>query len=78
LEQLPALDIRAHRMIWSFVFMCIVLFFLRQWKTGGQVLRSLKKNGGILSLFLASILISIKWFVYIWAVNHGFLIVASL
>lgn len=65
LEQLPALDILAHRIIWSFVFMCIVLFFLRQWKIGWQELRSLKKNGGILSLFLASILISINWFVYI-------------
>lgn len=78
LEQLPALDILAHRIIWSFVFMCIVLFFLRQWKIGWQELRSLKKNGGILSLFLASILISINWFVYIWAVNHGFLLEASL
>ncbi|PJH94093.1 EamA family transporter RarD [Bacillus sp. SN1] len=78
LEQLPALDILAHRIIWSFVFMCIVLFFLRQWKTGWQELRSLKKKGGILSLFLASILISINWFVYIWAVNHGFLLEASL
>lgn len=37
-----------------------------------------EKNGGILSLFLASILISINWFVYIWAVNHGFLLEASL
>ncbi|MGF7532937.1 EamA family transporter RarD [Bacillus mexicanus] len=78
LEQLPALDILAHRMVWSFVFMCIVLFFLRQGKRGWQELRSLKKNGGILSLFLASILISINWFVYIWAVNHGFLLEASL
>ncbi|MCY8981155.1 EamA family transporter RarD [Bacillus halotolerans] len=78
LEQLPALDILAHRIIWSFVFMCIVLFFLRQWKTGWHELRSLKKNGGILSLFLASILISVNWFVYIWAVNHGFLLEASL
>lgn len=78
LEQLPALDILAHRIIWSFVFMCIVLFFFRQWKTGWHELRSLKKNGGILSLFLASILISINWFVYIWAVNHGFLLEASL
>lgn len=63
LEQLPALDILAHRIIWSFVFMCIVLFFLRQWKTGWQELRSLKQKGGILSLFLASILISVNWFV---------------
>ncbi|MGG1245570.1 EamA family transporter RarD [Bacillus spizizenii] len=78
LEQLPALDILAHRIIWSFVFMCIVLFFLRQWKKGWQELRSLKKNGGILSLFLASVLISVNWFVYIWAVNHGFLLEASL
>ncbi|OLQ45645.1 transporter [Bacillus licheniformis] len=78
LAQLPALDILAHRIIWSFVFMCILLFFLRQWKTGWQELRSLKKKGGILSLFLASILISINWFVYIWAVNHGFLLEASL
>lgn len=37
-----------------------------------------KKKGGFLSLLLASVLISINWFVYIWAVNHGFLLEASL
>lgn len=61
-----------------FCFYVYRAFFLRQWKTGWQELRSLKKNGGILSLFLASVLISINWFVYIWAVNHGFLLEASL
>ncbi|MCY8499049.1 EamA family transporter RarD [Bacillus atrophaeus] len=78
LEHLPALDILAHRIIWSFVFMCIVLAVLRQWKTGWKELLSLKKKGGFLSLLLASVLISINWFVYIWAVNHGFLLEASL
>lgn len=61
-----------------FCFYVYRTFFLRQWKIGWQEARSLKKNGGILSLFLASILISINWFVYIWAVNHGFLLEASL
>ncbi len=36
LEQLPALDILAHRMIWSFVFMCIVLFSCGNGKQDGR------------------------------------------
>ncbi len=38
LEQPPALDILAHRIIWSFVFMCIVLFSCGNGKQGGRAL----------------------------------------
>lgn len=78
LEQIPALDILAHRILWSFVFMCVLLTVLKKWKTGWRELRLLKSEGGLLALFFASVLISVNWFVYIWAVNHGFLLEASL
>ncbi|MEW4022824.1 EamA family transporter RarD [Bacillus siamensis] len=78
LEHIPALDILAHRIIWSFVFMCVLLTVLKKWKTGWRELCLLKSEGGLLALFFASVLISINWFVYIWAVNHGFLLEASL
>ncbi|MBT2575319.1 EamA family transporter RarD [Bacillus sp. ISL-51] len=78
LEHIPAMEILAHRIIWSFVFMCVLLTVLRKWRTGWRELRLLKANGGLLAFFFASILISVNWFVYIWAVNHGFLLEASL
>lgn len=78
LEQIPALDILAHRILWSFVFMCVLLTVLKKWKTGWRELRLLKSEGGLLALFFASVLISVNWFVYIWAVNHVFLLEASL
>ena len=64
LEQIPALDILAHRILWSFVFMCVLLTVLKKWKTGWRELRLLKSEG-MLALF-ASVLISVNWFVYIW------------
>ncbi|WP_457758412.1 EamA family transporter, partial [Bacillus tropicus] len=64
--------------LWSFVFMCVLLTVLKKWKTGWRELRLLKSEGGLLAFFFASVLISVNWFVYIWAVNHGFLLEASL
>lgn len=51
LEQIPALDILAHRILWSFVFMCVLLTVLKKWKTGWRELRLLKSEGGLLALF---------------------------
>ncbi|ASB88844.1 EamA family transporter RarD [Bacillus sonorensis] len=79
LDHIGALDILAHRMIWSFVFMCGVLLFLRQWKGGMKAFRSLLKNRkALIPLVFSAVLITINWYVYIWAVNHGFILEASL
>jgi chloramphenicol-sensitive protein RarD len=75
LQHVPPLEILAHRIVWSLVFLAIVLAWRRQWAWIGTVLRRPK----VLAGFIASaILISINWFIYIWAVNNGRVIDASL
>lgn len=79
LEQTAALDILAHRIIWSFVFMCGVLLFLRQWKDGITAFRALLGNRkALVTLIFSALLITANWYVYIWAVNHGYILEASL
>ncbi|WP_242143391.1 MULTISPECIES: EamA family transporter RarD [unclassified Bacillus cereus group] len=78
-EEVPAEEILAHRIVWAFVFMLIVLGVSKRF---GQFLSELLKLFTrpklFISLTIASILISGNWFVYIWAVNHDHIIEASL
>ncbi|UTY57094.1 EamA family transporter RarD [Massilia sp. erpn] len=75
LGAMQAMEILAHRVLWSLVFLAIVLLLRRQWSWLGAVLRQPK----VLASFIASaLLLSANWFVYIWAVNNGHVIDASL
>lgn len=75
IKDVPASEILAHRMAWSLLFLMVVLAVRRQWKWLPQVLRQPK----IVGSFLASaFLLSANWFVYIWAVNNGHVVDASL
>lgn len=71
----PSDQILAHRMVWSLAFVAIFIFV----KHGFSWLKDLIKNPkNILYLFLASVVISINWFIYISAVNAGHIIETSL
>ena len=73
--EVPAMEILAHRMLWSLLFLCIVLTVRSQWKWLPQVLRQPR----VLGSFVASaVLLTANWFVYIWSVNNGHVIDASL
>jgi chloramphenicol-sensitive protein RarD len=73
--EVPPVEILAHRMVWSLLFLCIVLTLRRQWKWLPAVLRQPK----IVATFTASaLLLSANWFIYIWAVNNGHVLDASL
>ena len=72
--EVPPLQILAHRMLWSLLFLLIVLAVRRQWGWL-QLLRQPRAVG----LFAVSAsLLSINWLIYIWAVNNGHVIEASL
>lgn len=72
-------EILANRVFWSFVFMVIVLLMTNKWKGFIQTLKGLSGNKKqMYALMIASILISINWFIYIWAVNSNQMIEASL
>ncbi len=75
LSEVPPLEMLAHRMLWSLLFLCAVLTVRRQW---GWV-RPLARQPRVVGGFVASaFLLSGNWFIYIWAVNNGHVIDASL
>jgi chloramphenicol-sensitive protein RarD len=75
LEQVPAIEILAHRMVWSLVFVAMLLTLQQEWKWLREVLRSRRT---VLVYTLAAILLSFNWFTYIWAVNAGYVVESSL
>jgi chloramphenicol-sensitive protein RarD len=75
LQGVVALEVLAHRVVWSLVFLVGVLTVRRQWAWLGPAVRQPR----VLGLFLASsALIATNWYVYIWAIGHGRVVDASL
>jgi len=75
LDPTPAIQILAHRMLWSLVFIGALLAARRRWAFVGELRHDLKRLG---LLVLAGLLISVNWGVYIWAVNAGHVVESSL
>ena len=68
-------EILAHRIVWSMVFLVLVLALRRQWAWLARVLRQPK----VLAAFtISALLLASNWLTYLWAVNNGHLIDASL
>lgn len=79
LDQVNAVEILAIRVFWAFIFMMVVLFFSRKWKDFVLVFRGMLSNKRqSFALVFASFLISVNWFIYIWAVNSDRMIETSL
>lgn len=79
IEDVPAGEILAHRIVWSFVFMIIIVLFMRKWRgLGTEWKRIIKDKRKLISITLASVVISLNWLVYIWAVNSDHMLQASL
>ena len=75
LQDVPAIEILGHRMIWSFFFMILVLTVTRRWQWVRPVLRQPKI---LMPFLLTAVILSLNWFVYIWAVNAGFIVETAL
>lgn len=75
IEAIPALEIIAHRAIWSALFGALLLTL---WKHPGWW-RELRDNPRRLAVLTASgLLIASNWLIYVWAVNNGRMLEASL
>lgn len=71
----PALEIVAHRSWWSFVFVALLLAASRRLAWLPQVLAQPR----VLAAFaLSALLLSGNWLIYVWAVNAGRVLDASL
>ncbi len=79
LQAVPASEVLAHRVVWAFVFMVLFVLFMRQWKPFIQSFRALfHEKKKLFGLLIASAIISLNWFTYIWAVANDFVVQASL
>jgi len=70
-----AVEILLHRVLWSLVVCGVVLTVIRAWGQVGDVLRSPRRTA---LLGTASALLAANWGVYVYAVNSGHVIEASL
>ncbi|HNW61415.1 MAG TPA: EamA family transporter RarD [Piscinibacter sp.] len=75
LSTVPATEVLVHRVVWSLVFVLAVLAWRRQWAWLAPTLRQPR----VIGAFVASaLLLSCNWLTYIWSVNHGHVVDASL
>lgn len=72
--EVPPVQILAHRMLWSLLFLVIVLLVRRQWAW----LAVVRQRRVFFSFVASASLLSINWLIYIWAVNNGHVIEGSL
>jgi chloramphenicol-sensitive protein RarD len=79
IDDVPAGEILAHRIIWSFIFMVIIVLVVRKWSGFIRECKTIiKDKKKFFSITMASFIISINWLTYIWAVNSDHVLEASL
>jgi len=71
----PPLEVLAHRMVWSAVFLCL---FAALRGRGRDIVAAVRDRRSVLTLAATALLVSLNWYVFIWAVTHGRLLQASL
>jgi chloramphenicol-sensitive protein RarD len=75
LAAVPATEILVHRIVWSLVFLLVLLTLRHQWAWLGKVLRQPRVLG---ACALSALLLSTNWLTYVWAVGHDHVLDASL
>lgn len=75
LAHVPPLEVLMHRIVWSAVLLGGVLVVTRQ-RTS---LLAAARSPRVLGIYaVAAVLVSINWFIYVWAVGQGFVVETSL
>jgi chloramphenicol-sensitive protein RarD len=71
----PPLEILAHRVVWSVVFVALLLTVMRNWRFLGRLVRTPRLLGGVT---LAAVLIGVNWGTYIYGVNSSRVVETAL
>ena len=72
---IPATEVLGHRVLWSLLFVTLLLAGRRHWSAVGTALAEPRLRR---RLALSSLLVSINWLVFIWAIANDHLLDASL
>lgn len=75
LQTLSAGQILAHRILWSFLFVLVLLALTR---SVGKFKSMLNSRRELVIIAFCAVFISINWFTYIWAVNSGHIVESSM
>lgn len=75
LKEVPPLEVLAHRMVWSLVFVAVALAVRRDSR---WLFTALREPGNLVRFGACAGLLSANWGLYIWAVNSGRIVEASL
>ena len=68
-------EVLVHRVLWSLVFLLLLLGLRRQWRWLTPLLRQPKVLGAFV---LSALLLSTNWLTYVWAISHEHVVDASL
>ncbi|MFO0383485.1 MAG: EamA family transporter RarD [Pirellula sp.] len=71
----PSVEVICHRIVWSLLVLTVLTTYVRQWQ---DVLGLLKDRKRLALCGLAAVLISVNWLAFIWAVQNGYVVEASL
>src|SRR5690348_4535118 len=74
LETLPAVEIVAHRILWSLPFLAILVSVTRGW---GKLHAGVARPATAGMLVITALLIGGNWLLYIYAVTSGHILAAS-
>jgi len=75
MESVPASQVLSHRIVWSVIFVLLLLAFQKRM---GEVAESFKDKRLVGMLFISGTLLGSNWFMYIWAVTNGFVLETSM
>ncbi|UQX88052.1 EamA family transporter RarD [Jatrophihabitans telluris] len=75
LKPAGALEILAQRMVWSLVFVAVLILVRHR---VAAVRAALAQPGVVWRLAVGALFVSVNWGVYIWGVNHGHVVETSL
>ena len=75
LRDLPPLEVLGHRVLWSLLFLGVLLTIRRRWP---QIVASLRTRKLLIPLMASAVLIGVNWYTYIYAVANQRVLEASL
>jgi chloramphenicol-sensitive protein RarD len=74
LQGVPPSEVLAHRVLWSLVFVALLLAVMRN----GRWLLNLRAANVRRTFIASALLVSVNWLIYIWSVQAGRVVDASL
>lgn len=75
LDTVAAMEILVHRVVWSFLFLVLIVVAIKQWHKIEHVLKQPKL---LAMLVVSASLLGFNWGLFIWAVNNNHMLDASL